>query len=137
MSVCRPVVVRSTSFDSSFERSSQVFTASIILLIESVADHGYSSEAMLVCGTLAGYLIICSSLAIGHLLGAKMDRRIDVLFAVAGCVLFISTGAIILDRWMNNYETAIDKNTILSAGVLAFANGAIFIADTFVIFHAK
>jgi len=66
-----------------------------------------------------------------------MDKRIDILFAVAGCVLFISTGAIILDRWMNNYETAIDKNTILSSGVLAFANGIIFIADTFVIFHAK
>lgn len=110
---------------------------------------------MLVCGTLAGYLIICSSLTIGnvvanygsmsehqihfagHLLGAKMDKRIDILFAVAGCVLFISTGAIILDRWMKNYETAIDKNTILSSGVLAFANGIIFIADTFVIFHAK
>lgn len=112
---------------------------------------------MLVCGTLTGYLIICSALTIGniqlsfpvglaiqtalhiagHLLEAKLDKRIDILFAVAGCVLFISTGAIILDRWMNNYTTAVDKNTILSSGVLAFANGAVFIADTFVIFHAQ
>ncbi|XP_023161409.2 uncharacterized protein LOC111593065 [Drosophila hydei] len=90
---------------------------------------------MLVCGTLTGYLIICSALSIGHLLGAKLDKRIDILFTVAGCVLFVSTGATIFDRWMYRYEIARDKNTILAAGVLAFATAAIFIADTFVIFH--
>ncbi|XP_064555915.1 uncharacterized protein LOC135440591 [Drosophila montana] len=92
---------------------------------------------MLVCGTLTGYLIICSVLSIGHLVGAKQDKRIDILFTVAGCVLFVSTGAIILDRWMNCYEIASEKNTILASGVLAFATAAIFIADTFIIFHAQ
>jgi len=60
-----------------YERSSQVFTASIIILIESVADHGYSSEAMLVCGTLAGYLIICSSLTIGNVVVLHYYKLLD------------------------------------------------------------
>ncbi|KRF82153.1 uncharacterized protein [Drosophila virilis] len=130
-------IVRRQASHACFEPSSQIFTASIIILIEGVADHSYSSQAMLVCGTLTGYLIICSVLSIGHLVGAKLDKRIDILFTVAGCVLFVSTGAIILDRWMNCYEIASEKNTILASGVLAFATAAIFIADTFIIFHAQ
>ncbi|XP_068158220.1 uncharacterized protein [Drosophila tropicalis] len=107
-----------------------------IILIESVADHSYSSQAMLICGTLTGYTIICATLALGHLLGAKVDRRIDILFAVAGCILFISSGAIILDRWLGSFTVDIDKNSIFAAAAFCLANGAIFVADTFVIFHA-
>ncbi|EDW06933.2 uncharacterized protein Dmoj_GI15456 [Drosophila mojavensis] len=92
---------------------------------------------MLVCGTLTGYLIICSALSIGHLLGAKLDKRIDILFTVSGCVLFVSTGAIIFDRWMHRVELTRNKNTILASGVLSFATAAFFIVDTFVIFHAQ
>ncbi|XP_015041894.2 uncharacterized protein, partial [Drosophila pseudoobscura] len=114
----------------------QTFIATSIILIESVADHRYSSQAMLVCGTLTGYAIICATLGIGHLVGANIDKRIDVLFSVAAVILFIASGAVILDRWLDVYEVESDKNSVLAAAIFCLANGAIFVGDTFVVLNA-
>ncbi|XP_034653475.1 uncharacterized protein LOC117891831 [Drosophila subobscura] len=114
----------------------QAFTATSIVLIESVGDHRYSSQAMLVCGTLTGYAIICATLGLGHLVGANIDKRIDVLFSVAAVILFISSGAVILDRWLDAYEKDSDKNSVLAAAIFCLTNGAIFVGDTFVVLNA-
>ncbi|XP_037932367.1 uncharacterized protein LOC119667150 [Teleopsis dalmanni] len=116
----------------------QVFILTIVILIENVSDHSYTSQAMLVCGTLSGYMIICSALLIGHLLGTPtpVDKRIDLLFSIGACIMFISSGAVIVDQWSTAYTSRKDKNTIIAAGAMAIITGAIFIADTLVIFRS-
>ncbi|XP_037940581.1 uncharacterized protein LOC119673389 [Teleopsis dalmanni] len=136
----------------------QVFILTIVILIENVSDHSYTSQAMLVCGTLSGYMIICSALLIGklmksinftkfhynsiyllgHLLGTPtpVDKRIDLLFSIGACIMFVSSGAVIVDQWSTAYTSRKDKNTIIAAGAMAIITGAIFIADTLVIFRS-
>ncbi|KNC21258.1 hypothetical protein FF38_13896 [Lucilia cuprina] len=96
-----------------------IFTIICIVLIECVNDHSYSSQAMLICGTLTGYLIICTALAIGELLDSILDKRLSCLFNLAGFILFIATGAVIIVIWSPEYLSEKDRNSIIVAGAMA------------------
>ncbi|XP_036232116.1 uncharacterized protein [Bactrocera oleae] len=108
------------------------FITSAIVMIEIISDHSYTSQAMLVCGTLTGYLIICCTLLLGHLLGAVIDKRIDCLFSIGAIIMFIGSGIIVMDRWTNEFQHSEDRNAIKTAGVFMLINAFIFLADTLV-----
>ncbi|XP_012162919.1 uncharacterized protein LOC105665578 [Ceratitis capitata] len=107
-------------------------------MIETMSDHSYTSQAMVVCGTLTGYLIICSTLLIGHLLGGGgvIDKRIDCVFSIGAFILFIASGTIVIDRWSNQYMQAPDHNAVKSAGALMIINALIFVVDIIVILRS-
>ncbi|XP_019845137.2 uncharacterized protein LOC109579421 [Bactrocera dorsalis] len=102
-------------------------------MIEIISEHSYTSQAMLVCGTLTGYLIICCTLLLGHLLGAVIDKRIDCLFSIGAIIMFIASGVIVLDRWTNELLQSQDLNALKGAGAFMLITALIFFADTFVI----
>ncbi|XP_037824110.1 uncharacterized protein LOC119612375 [Lucilia sericata] len=91
---------------------------------------------MLICGTLTGYLIICTALTIGELLDSILDKRLSCLFNLAGFILFIATGAVIIAIWSPEYLRHNDRNAIIVAGAVAIVNGFIFIIEMFVILRS-
>ncbi|XP_028894093.1 uncharacterized protein LOC114803621 [Zeugodacus cucurbitae] len=105
-------------------------------MIEIISDHSYTSQAMLVCGTLTGYLIICCTLLIGHLLGAVIDKRIDCLFSIGAIIMFIASGTIVVDRWCSQFLHPQDRNAIKGAGAFMLINAFMFLADTFIILRS-
>ena len=66
-------------------------------------------------------------------MGASIDKRVDVLFSIAGGILFIATGAVIIDQWNVQSLRSSEKNVILAAGSTAIICGSIFITDIVVI----
>ncbi|XP_075155569.1 uncharacterized protein LOC142228934 [Haematobia irritans] len=114
--------------------SVHIFIATCIILIESTSDHSYSSQAMLICGTLTGYMIINICLLIGILLdGAVMDKRVIILFNFAAIVLFVASGSVIIQQWTDNYPLPKDKNLLNVAGTIAIINGFIYLVELFII----
>ncbi|XP_070075379.1 protein snakeskin-like [Drosophila takahashii] len=104
-----------------------------IVLIESISDLTFIRQAMVVYGTLIGYLITCFILATGHVGGTGVDKRLEILFSIGGFVLFVATGVIILDQWLGYCKSQEDREVLLVSGILSLATGAIFVGDIFVI----
>ena len=66
-----------------------------------------------------------------------VEKRLNGLFAVIGCILFVASGALIIDQWHDRSEILFkeSKRNALAAGSLMIINGAVFLMDTISIFR--
>jgi len=88
---------------------------------------------ILASGTFLGYTIILVGLFSGYLLSTPINKRIDIFFSLLGCVLFIATGALILQEWNDDlfhstFKTEARK-LAMTKGSLAIVNGILFFFD--------
>ena len=66
---------------------------------------------------------------------AELDKNVNGLFSIVGCVLFITAGSLIVSEWANRsvyYKETRDK--CLSIGALMIINGIVFLVDAVLIF---
>ncbi|XP_053949142.1 protein snakeskin [Anastrepha obliqua] len=91
-----------------------------------------SSQPLIVCGTLGGFTIICGILLIGHILNSIVEKRLNALISIIGCILFVISGALIIDEWHDRSDFLFkdSKRNALATGSLMIINGAVFLLDT-------
>ncbi|XP_017763934.1 PREDICTED: uncharacterized protein LOC108553515 [Eufriesea mexicana] len=94
----------------------------------SFTDAGINS-AMITMGTFGGYLIILAGIVIGIILGTAIDRRLDMFFSVVGLVLFVISGALILDHFTNSVYHGSFRNTGIAKGCISLVEGVLFLLD--------
>ncbi|KAH8416537.1 hypothetical protein KR222_007792 [Zaprionus bogoriensis] len=100
-----------------------------VVLYEVVGD--LSRRPLIVCGTIGGFTIICAILLIGHVLGSVVEKRLNALISLLGCILFVASGALVIDEWHDQYDFLKDrKRNAIAAGSLMIINGAVFLLDT-------
>ncbi|KAH8387147.1 hypothetical protein KR093_005045 [Drosophila rubida] len=100
-----------------------------VVLYEVVGD--MSKRPLIVCGTIGGYTIICSILLIGHVLGSVIEKRLNALISLLGCILFVASGALIIDEWHDQHDfLGHRKRDSIAAGSLMMINGVVFLLDT-------
>ena len=82
-------------------------------------------------------LIFHKSFHKGHVINSVVEKRLNGLFAVIGCILFVVSGALIIDQWHDRSEILFkeSKRNALAAGSLMIINGAVFLMDTISIFR--
>lgn len=73
----------------------------------------------------------------GHIINSVVEKRLNGLFSIIGCVLFVISGALIIDQWHDKSELLFkeSKRNALAAGSLMIINGAVFLMDTISIFR--
>ena len=65
-----------------------------------------------------------------------INRRIDIFFSLVGCALFVASGALIIEAYLNAYKgDARDKQ--LTKASISFINGAIFLVDALLNLNIK
>ena len=69
-------------------------------------------------------------------MGAPIDKRVDALLSIAAGILFVASGAVIIDQWSVSCETS-DKNVFLASGSICIICGFIFMSDTVVIYRSQ
>jgi len=91
-----------------------------------------SAKPMIVCGTIGGFTIICGVLLVGHILGSVIEKRLNAMISIIGCVLFVISGALVIDEWHDSSDLLFKerKRNALAAGSLMIINGAVFLLDT-------
>ncbi|EDX02193.2 uncharacterized protein LOC6525248 [Drosophila yakuba] len=101
-----------------------------IVLYETVGN--LSSHAVIVAGTIGGYTVICGVLLVGHVINSLVEKRLNALFSLIGCLLFVASGAMVIDEWHGgvNIITTDRKRQAIGAGSLMIINAAVFLLDT-------
>ena len=96
-----------------------------------------SVRPLIVCGTIGGYTIICGVLLIGHLINSLVERRLNGLISLIGCIMFVIAGALVIDEWHDSSDLLFKerKRNALAAGSLMIINGAVFLLDTLSIYR--
>lgn len=61
------------------------------------------------------------------------DKRVAILLNFAAIILFVASGAVIIEQWVPSYSRAEDRNYLFIAGSIAIVNGAVFLIDIFCI----
>nr|XP_012226718.1 PREDICTED: uncharacterized protein LOC105674752 [Linepithema humile] len=97
---------------------------------------GDPHTAMIITGTICGYLIILVGLFIGSVMGTPVNRRVDLFFSLIGCALFIAVGALNIDYFQKQYKTSF-RDTGLAKGSLCIIEGIIFLVDAFLTFRGE
>nr|CAD7444766.1 unnamed protein product [Timema bartmani] len=100
-------------------------------------DHGpvYSTDLLVVTGTFGGYLIILIGVFAGLVTGQPINKRIDLFYSLAGCALFVASGALIIQYYDKGYSSKSVRDLGLAKGSLSIINGAVFLLDTFFTFR--
>lgn len=68
----------------------------------------------------------------GHLIGSVVEKRLNALISLLGCILFVASGALVIDKWhdVQNIFGGDNKRNSIAAGSLMIINGAVFLLDT-------
>uniref|UniRef100_A0A1B0AQG3 Uncharacterized protein n=1 Tax=Glossina palpalis gambiensis TaxID=67801 RepID=A0A1B0AQG3_9MUSC len=92
----------------------------------------FSRNPLVVCAAIGGYTIICGVLLIGHVINSIVEKRLNALISIIGCILFVISGALVIDEWHDSSELLFKerKRNALAAGSLMIINGAVFLMDT-------
>lgn len=65
------------------------------------------------------------------MINEPMSKKIDTFYCIAGSILFIICGAMIIQEWDSaSYKTATQR-VVLAKGSLAIVNGFLFMLDVF------
>lgn len=90
-----------------------------------------TKRPVIVCGTIGGFTIICAVLLVGHVINSLVEKRLNALISLLGCILFVASGALVIDEWHETYDFVGDrKRNAIAAGSLMIINGAVFLLDT-------
>ncbi|XP_055845485.1 protein snakeskin [Episyrphus balteatus] len=102
------------------------------VIFSEVVGGSFTGRPVIVYGTIAGYTVICAVLLAGHILNSTIEKRINALFSLIGCILFIVSGALVIDEWHDSPDILYKetKRNALAAGSLMIINGAVFLLDT-------
>ncbi|EDV33796.1 uncharacterized protein Dana_GF19114, isoform A [Drosophila ananassae] len=103
---------------------------SIACIVMYEVDGALSSRPLIVCGTIGGFTIICGVLLIGHVINSLVEKRLNALISLIGCVLFVASGALVIDEWHDARLQTDRKRNAIAAGSLMIINGAVFLLDT-------
>ncbi|XP_078046002.1 protein snakeskin [Augochlora pura] len=113
----------------------------IVCILIGLDYHSFSPvnkhTAMITMGTLGGYLIILVGLSAGSVMGTPVNRRVDLFFAVVGCVLFIIVGALNIDYFLQVRYGKSYRDTGLAKGSISIINAALFLVDAFLTFRGE
>ncbi|XP_012269024.1 uncharacterized protein LOC105693574 [Athalia rosae] len=97
--------------------------------------------------TIAGYILINMVIIIGYVMGDRMPKKTALLFSSVGAILFIVAGSVIVHDWrkLRGSYVQISNNAIypskqfmemlISGGVFAFVDAAVFVVDVFITFQ--
>lgn len=66
----------------------------------------------------------------GYVINAPLHRSIDTFFSLVGCVMFITSGILIIEEWEGAMKTEVRRSAI-AKGSLAIVNGLLFLFDVF------
>ncbi|CAK9828165.1 hypothetical protein ANTRET_LOCUS5739 [Anthophora retusa] len=119
----------------SFNRSHVLKVLQLVLVCVLIGLHYHSfnfgsrNSAMITMGTFGGYLVILAGIFFGILLGSALERRLDLFFSVAGFILFILAGALILDDFVNIGYKSSFRDTGIAKGCISLAEGILFLID--------
>ncbi|KMZ08881.1 uncharacterized protein LOC6619754 [Drosophila sechellia] len=106
-----------------------------IVLYETVGN--LSLHPVIVAGTVGGYTVICGVLLIGHVLNSLVEKRLNALFSLIGCLLFVASGALVIDEWHGGLLNTDRKRQAIGAGSLMIINAAVFLLDTLCICRTR
>jgi len=68
---------------------------------------------------------------LGHVINSLVEKRLNALISLLGCILFVASGALVIDEWHETYDFVGDrKRNAIAAGSLMIINGAVFLLDT-------
>lgn len=121
----------------------------------SMAEQSDQHTIMLVNGTFVGFSIILVGLFAGYIMNTPINKRIgkmlciklierknkksifsDLFFSIVGCILFITSGVLILQFWNESTSGKIigfasnDRKSVgITKGSLAVINGVLFLVD--------
>ncbi|XP_076243668.1 protein snakeskin [Calliopsis andreniformis] len=113
----------------------------IVCILIGLHYHSFNAgdqhTAMITMGTFGGYLIILVGLFAGSLMGTPVNRRVDLFFAIVGCVLFIVAGALNIDFFNKLYFKNSFRDTGLAKGSISIIEGALFLLDAFLTFRGE
>lgn len=77
------------------------------------------------------WLLIEHFFVAGHLIGSVVEKRLNALISLLGCILFVASGAMVIDKWHDVHDLyGDDKRNAIAAGSLMIINGAVFLLDT-------
>ncbi|XP_016984736.1 uncharacterized protein LOC108048513 [Drosophila rhopaloa] len=99
-----------------------------IVLYETVGN--LSSRPVIVAGTIGGFTVICGVLLAGHVINSLVEKRLNALFSLIGCLLFVASGALVIDEWHGWSPFPDRKRQAIGAGSLMIINAAVFLLDT-------
>lgn len=71
----------------------------------------------------------------GHAVSTPTNKRIDILYSLLGCALFITAGVLIIEEWNNAIFKTDERKLALTKGGLAIVNGVIFFIDAIFTFR--
>ncbi|XP_069683389.1 uncharacterized protein [Periplaneta americana] len=84
-------------------------------------------KATVVYGTLLGSVVLGVVGVAGEVRGSPLDRALQRIVAGSLALLSLTAGAIMVEAWYKLPYSVPDR--VLGAGVMALANGAIFVVD--------
>lgn len=114
----------------------------IALAITCIGLHLHSfaardeNEQLVICGTFLGFLVILIGIFVGMFTGEPVGKKVDIFFSLAGCALFVASGALSIQFFDNMYKGDLrDKG--LAKGSLAIINGVFFLLDAVFTFRGE
>ncbi|XP_071443873.1 uncharacterized protein [Hetaerina americana] len=105
---------------------------SIALLRDASTYPSANIDKMVVCYfTLAGYILINSIIIVGLFKGEQMGSITILLFLVCGGVLWISSGAFMIEFYDSKVFNSYANDRLLASGIISLVNGVVFLTDAF------
>lgn len=84
------------------------------------------SKAAVVNGTLIGYIMLSIVVILGTVLDIPLDRTLILIITLPGAVMFIASGAIMMEAWD---KSANRSGEVLGSGIMAVINGLVYLTD--------
>ncbi|XP_057324007.1 protein snakeskin-like [Microplitis mediator] len=128
---------------SSFTRLSIIRLLELAIVCAIIGLHWHSENygdlptRFISTGTVGGYLIILVGLFAGGLMGTPVNRRVDLFFSLVGCVLFVASGALVIDAFNQIAYKSAERDRGLARGSLCVIEGALFLVDAFFTFRGE
>ncbi|KAJ9586968.1 hypothetical protein L9F63_019459 [Diploptera punctata] len=93
-------------------------------------------EWLITGAAFGGYLIIMAVAFVGIFTSQPLNKRLDIMFSVIGCALFIAAGAFAIDRYKDARRSK-QRDIGLSTGAMAIINGVVFLIDALLSFRGE
>lgn len=88
---------------------------------------GFYERVAVVDGTIVGYIMLGILIIVGYVLRCPLDDKLILISSAAAVLLFVTSGALILDAYTRGAKLA----QILIGGILALINGLVYAGDAF------
>ncbi|XP_046399748.1 uncharacterized protein LOC124166131 [Ischnura elegans] len=105
---------------------------SIALLRDSGSFPGLNVDKIVVAYmTLAGFILFNCIIIVGSFNGETLGKITMLLYLLSGAVLFITTGAFIIEHYDQKLFNTTANDKFLASGIIALVNGAVYLVDGF------